>query len=77
MIPPSMEVGRAIARARERRGWSQSALLSHLDERRHKSTISEWERGLGIGIGSLLEVIAAMPEVGDHVVAMIRRAQQR
>jgi hypothetical protein len=71
----SVEVGRAITQARQRRGWTQEILRDQLGSRR-RSAIARWEAGLGIGISALLEVIGLMPEVGDHLIVMIRRAQQ-
>jgi hypothetical protein len=73
---PSVEVGRVIAQARQRRGWSQTTLRDQLGEHRRRNAIARWEAGLGIGIGALLEVVGLMPEVGDSVIGMIRRAQQ-
>jgi transcriptional regulator with XRE-family HTH domain len=77
MTAPSIEVGQLIAHLRQRRGWSQEALLEHLGQHRHKNMISKWERGHGVGVGALLELVGVMPELGDHLIALIRRAQQR
>jgi proline-rich tail region repeat protein len=72
----SVEVGRVIAQARQRRGWSQTTLRDQLGSRR-RSAIARWEAGLGIGVSALLEVVTLLPEVGDHLIGMIHRAQQQ
>jgi transcriptional regulator with XRE-family HTH domain len=77
MTSPSIEVGELIARARQRRGWTVDDLISAMGDRHRKQTIHHWESGRGVGIRSLVELIAVMPELGDHLIGMIRRAQQR
>jgi transcriptional regulator with XRE-family HTH domain len=74
--PTSLIVGRAIARARQRRGWSQPDLARRLGEHRRSNQISRWESGYGIGIAALLELVEQMPDLGGEIVKLIRRAQR-
>jgi ribosome-binding protein aMBF1 (putative translation factor) len=76
--PAHILVGEVIAAARQRRGWTQLDLAKRLaGGHRHKGVVSRWERGFGISLANLLEVITILPEVGDQVAAMIRGAQRR
>jgi transcriptional regulator with XRE-family HTH domain len=77
MTSPSIEVGELIRRARRRRGWTVEDLISAMGNRHRKQTIHQWESGRGVGVLSLLELVTVMPELGDHLIGMIRRAQQR
>jgi hypothetical protein len=76
MISPSSEIGDLIRLARERRGWTADDLIAAMGNRIPKQAIWHWESGRGIGIGSLLEVISAMPEVGGALIRLVRRAQR-
>jgi transcriptional regulator with XRE-family HTH domain len=77
MTSPSIEVGELIRRARRCRGWTVDDLISAMGDRHRKQTIHQWESGRGVGIRSLLELIGVMPELGDHLIGMIRRVQRR
>jgi ribosome-binding protein aMBF1 (putative translation factor) len=73
---PSAEIGRIVAEARTRRGWSQPELARRLGEHRHSGQVSKVENGYGVSLRVLLEIIEQMPEVGGAVIRMVRRAQR-
>jgi DNA-binding XRE family transcriptional regulator len=73
---PNLELGRLIAQARARRGWSQPELARRLGEHRHAGQITRIERGYGCGWAALLELIQVLPEIGGGAIRMIRRAQR-
>jgi hypothetical protein len=77
MTTPARLLGDAIHQAPLSRGWSQADLLRALGGQRTTAALWSWQNGNGIGIDALLEVIGAMPEVGDQVVMLIRQAQHR
>jgi transcriptional regulator with XRE-family HTH domain len=74
--PTSLIVGRIIAQARLRRGWTQPDLAKRLGEHRHAGQVTKIERGYGVSVANLLEIIEVMPEVGGGVIRLIRRAQR-
>jgi transcriptional regulator with XRE-family HTH domain len=77
MTSPSSQIGDAIRRARERRGWTGDDLIAAMGNRIPKQAVTRWESGLGIGPNPLMDVIAALPEVGEFVILLIRQAQHR
>lgn len=76
-VPVGELVGRLIGDARQRRGWTQPQLTDRLATHRARTAVSGWERGMGVGFAALLELVGVMPELGDGLVLLIRRAQRR
>lgn len=76
-MSPAVELGDAIKKARAQRGWDAGDLIRAMGGRWPVQSVWHWESGKGVGWSAVLDIVSALPELGDLLVVRIRAAQHR